>query len=43
MAIPLDVKMDQPGEGEVIAAKRLLERAVRRYGRFFDGVLADAL
>jgi hypothetical protein len=43
MAIPLDVEMIQPGEGEVIAAKRLLERAVRRYGRFFDVVLADAL
>jgi hypothetical protein len=43
MAIPLDVEMIQPGEGEVIAAKRLLERAVRHYGRFFDVVLADAL
>jgi hypothetical protein len=43
MAIPLDVEMIQPGEGEVIAAKRLLGRAVRHYGRFFDVVLADAL
>ncbi len=43
IAIPLDVEMIRPGEGEVIAGKRLLERAVRRYGRFFDVVLADAL
>ena len=43
IAMPLDVEMIHPGEGEVIAAKRLLERAVGRYGRFFDVVLADAL
>jgi hypothetical protein len=43
IAMPLDVEMIRPGEGEVIAAKRLLDRAVSRYGRFFDVVLADAL
>jgi hypothetical protein len=43
IAVPLDVEMTRPGEGEVIAAKRLLERALRRYGRFFDVVLADSL
>ncbi len=41
--MPLDVEMIRPGEGEVIAGKRLLERALRRYGRFFDVVLVDAL
>jgi hypothetical protein len=41
--MPLDVEMIQPGEGEVIAAKRLLERVLLHYGRFFDGVLADAI
>lgn len=43
IAMPLDVEMIRPGEGEVIAGKRLLERVLRRYGRFFDVVLADAL
>jgi len=43
IAMPLDVEMIRPGKGEVMAGKRLLERAVRRYGRFFDVVLADAL
>ena len=33
----------RPGEGEVVAAKRLLERAITRYGRFFDVVVGDAL
>jgi hypothetical protein len=43
IAMALDVEMIRPGKGEVIAGKRLLERALRRYGRFFDVVLADAL
>jgi len=43
IAMPLDVEMIQPAEGEVIAGKRLLERAMDRYARFFDVVLADAL
>jgi len=42
-AIPLDVEMLQPGEGELTAAQRLLPRVVESYGRFFKGVLADAL
>jgi len=43
MALPLDVELCRPGEGEVVTAKRLLERAVLRYGRFFDVVVGDAL
>jgi hypothetical protein len=43
MALPLDVELIQPGEGEIIAAKRLLERVLGRYGRFIDGVIGDAL
>jgi Transposase DDE domain len=42
-AIPLDVEMLQPGEGELTAAQRLLPRVVQSYGRFFKVVLADAL
>ena len=38
IAMPLDVEMIRPGEGEVIAAKRLLEQVLGRYGRFFDVV-----
>jgi len=43
MAVPLDIELIRPGEGEVIAAKRLLERVLQRYGRFFDAVIGDAL
>lgn len=43
MALPLDVEMLQPGEGEVSAACRLLERVFVDYARFFDAVLGDAL
>lgn len=43
VAVPLDVEMIQPGEGEVVAAKRLMERVIRCYGRFFDIVMGDAL
>ena len=42
-AIPLDVEMLQPGEGELTAAYRLLPRVVESYGRFFGVVLADSL
>ena len=42
-AIPLDMELTRPGEGEVVTAKRLLERAITRYGRFFDVVVGDAL
>lgn len=41
--VVLDVEMLQPGEGEIVAARRLLERLLVRYGRFFDAVLGDAL
>lgn len=43
IAMPLDIEMIRPGEGEVSAAKRLLQRALTRYGRFFDVVLTDAI
>ena len=42
-AIPLDVEMLRPGEGELTAAHRLLPRVVKSYGRFFRVVLGDAL
>ena len=42
-AIPLDVEMLRPGEGELTAAHRLLPRVVKSYGRFFGVVLADGL
>lgn len=42
-AIPLDVEMLRPAEGELTAAHRLLKRVVKSYGRFFRVVLADAL
>jgi len=42
-AIPLDVEMLRPGEGELTAAQRLLERVVQSYDRFFQIVLADTL
>jgi hypothetical protein len=35
--------MAQPGEGEVIAGKRLLERVLPPFGRFSGVALADAL
>jgi hypothetical protein len=43
LAVPLDVEMLQPGEGEVAAACRLLERVFANYPRLFDVVLGDAL
>ncbi len=43
LPIILDVEMIRPGEGEIAAAKRLLERLLERYARFFDVVLGDAL
>ena len=42
-AIPLDVEMLRPGEGELTAAHRLLPRVVETYGRFFRVVLGDGL
>jgi hypothetical protein len=43
LAIPLDVELQLPGEGEETTAKRLLERAFAEYARFFDVVAGDAL
>jgi hypothetical protein len=43
LAVPLDVEMLRPGEGEETAAKRLLERVFANYPRFFDVVCGDAL
>ena len=43
LAVPLDVELLLPGEGEETAAKRLLERVFALYRRFFDVVVGDAL
>jgi Transposase DDE domain len=43
LALPLDVELLRPGEGEETAAKRLLERVFANYPRFFDVVCGDAL
>jgi hypothetical protein len=43
LALPMDVEMIRPGEGEVAAAERLLLRVFQKYARFFDVVLGDAL
>lgn len=43
LALPLDVEMIGPHEGEVVAAKRLLQRVLTHYGRFFDVVVGDAI
>jgi len=43
LALPLDVELCRPGEGEETAAKRLLERVFDLYGRYFEVVLGDAL
>ena len=43
LAIPLDVELQRPGEGEVPAAKRLLERVFANYSRYFDAVAGDGL
>ena len=43
LAIPLDVEFQRPGEGEVPAAKRLLERVFANYRRYFDAVVGDGL
>jgi hypothetical protein len=43
LAIPLDLELQRPGEGEETAAKRLLERVFSEYERFIDAVSGDAL
>ncbi len=39
----LDIEPQRPGEDEIAAAVRLLERVLERYPRAFDVVLGDAL
>jgi hypothetical protein len=39
----LDVELIRPGEGEVVAARRLVERVVLHYDRLVDVVCGDAL
>ena len=43
LALPLDLELQRPGEGEETAAKRLLERVFVEYSRFFDVITGDAL
>jgi hypothetical protein len=43
LPIVLDIEMIGRGEGEIVAAKRLLERLMNRYARFFDAVQGDAI
>jgi hypothetical protein len=43
LPIVLDIEMIGPGEGEITAARRLLERLLLRYGRFFDAIQGDAI
>jgi hypothetical protein len=43
LPIVLDVETIHPGEGEIVAARRLLVRLLQRYARFFDAVEGDAL
>lgn len=39
----LDIETQLPGEGETVAAQRLLERILKDYPRAFDVVVVDAL
>lgn len=39
----LDVTLVRPGEGEVVAARRLLQRILRVYDRLIDVISADAI
>lgn len=39
----LDVERVRPGEGEVVAARRLLSRILKDYGRLIDVVSCDAI
>jgi hypothetical protein len=43
LAIPLDVEFQRPGEGEVPAAKRLLERVFTNSSRYFEALVGDGL
>ena len=39
----LDLELIRPGEGETVAARRLLDRLLSRYARLIDVISADAL
>jgi hypothetical protein len=41
--VVLDVEPINPGEGEVVAARRLLDRLLASYGRLIDVITGDAL
>ena len=43
LAVALDVELMRPGEGELSAGRRLMERTVETYGRLFDVAVVDAL
>jgi len=43
LALPLDLEPILPGEGEVEAAARLIERLIKKYPKAFDIVTADAI
>jgi len=43
IAVALDMEMIRPGEGEVVAARRLLKRVFGTYGRFIQAVVVDGL
>ena len=43
LAVPVDVELLAPGEGEVPAAMRLLERVFENDARFFDVIVVDGL
>ena len=42
IALPLDVEMMGPHEGEIGTALRLLDRVFQNHGRILDGVIGDA-
>ena len=39
----LDLELIRPGEGEVVAARRLFDRILANYHRLFDVIVADAI
>lgn len=41
--VMLDIEPINPGEGEVVAARRLLDRVLASYGRLIDVITGDAL
>jgi DDE family transposase len=43
LAVPVDLEPIRPGEGEIVAARRLAERVFEQYGRVFQVVVGDAL